>query len=142
MPDQSSLKYKTLYIIWAVLFVLTAALGFITSAEGTAQLLLRLAAAAFFIPPWVIVTKARKEGAYAHTKRIRRLAALWLLAAMVLLCASIASVNLSDTVGNVLYGVMTVACAPLVCGDFYFLPLFLMATLLIGAKSKPLEKIG
>ena len=133
-------SYKTLYILWAMLFVLTAGLSFVPNPTGIALLALRVLAVAYFLPPWLLLLLARRDGAYVHTRRIRRIAAGWLVLALVLLCANIASVNASEGVGTALHALMAVVCAPLACGDYYALPLFFYATLLIGAKSKPIQK--
>ena len=57
------LSYKMLYIAWVILFALTAVLGFLfPDAEGApARIALLVTAAVFFLPPWLILRKSRKE---------------------------------------------------------------------------------
>ncbi len=134
------LSYGFLYGAWIALGVVTAALSFWTGESGV--WLQRLAAAVYFVPAGLIVLKARQAGEYAHTRRVRRLAALWLVLAVVLLCLNIASVRFSQTAGDVLYAALAVVCAPLACGGFYALPLFGWAVLLFSAKSKPMSVLN
>ncbi len=135
----SHLSYPFFYGSWIALAVLTAGLSFLPGAQGAALTAQRLAAIAYFIPAVLIVLKARQSGAFVHTKRIRRLAIVWLALALVLLCLNIASVLFSELVGNVLYAVMAVVCAPVACGEFYGIPVFCWAVLLFASKSKPLR---
>ena len=62
------LSYKMLYIAWAVLFALTAVLGFVFPAAETlgAKIALAGLAVVFFLPPWLILGKSRSEGRRFH----------------------------------------------------------------------------
>ena len=51
---------KTLYILWAVLFILCAGLGFIPQPEGAVSVLLTVLSVVFFVPPaWLLYDAAR-----------------------------------------------------------------------------------
>ena len=101
------LSYKTLYIAWAVMFMLTAVLGFLFPAaqNGWARFALGLAAASL----------------------------AWTLALLVL---NLLSVTWSESLGNALYAGLVIVSSPMVCSNLYVLPLFLWGTLLTGAFSK------
>ena len=127
------LSYKTLYIAWAVMFVLTVILGFaLPNATGGALIFLRLAAAAFFLPPAVILVRALKTGERFHVRLVR-----WLALASIVLTAALLVLNLMsalwpEALGNALYGALVVVSAPMVCANHYALSLFLWGTLLAG----------
>ena len=125
-------RYRTLYILWAVLFVLTAVLGLLfPAAEGIGRGALMVLAAIFFVPPWMILLKARQEGNDHHRKLILLLSVLALAAAMALMCAVILSANLSAGVRQMVHILTTVVTAPMVCSNYYVLPLFLWASLFV-----------
>ena len=132
------LSYKTLYIAWAVMFALTAVLGFLfpEAQNGWAKFALGLAAAVFFLPPWAIVVKAKKENARFHSRLVGILAASSLAWTLALLVLNLLSVTWSAAVGNALYAALVIVSSPMVCSNLYVLPLFLWGTLLTGAFSK------
>ena len=134
----AKLSYKTLYVLWAGMFVLTAALGFLfpNVTDMTEKLPLQLATGAFFIPPWAIMTKANAEGTDKHIKIVRNLSLSSITATCVLLVLNIYSAGMGEAVGNALNAALTIISAPLVCSNFYVMPLFLWGTLLMGAFSR------
>ena len=52
------MKTKTLWLSWLYMFILCAVLGFIPEPGGFFKFLLVAAAAAFFVPGFVLLTKA------------------------------------------------------------------------------------
>ena len=129
------LRYDRLYPVWAGLFVLTAVLGLLfPEAEGFGRAILLTLTVGFFLPPWLILAKAKQTGDRQNVKLIRYLALASLAATMVLFCAGIWSVGTS--LGQTLQILMSIICAPLTCGNYYVLPMFLWATLLIGSFRK------
>lgn len=138
MQMLTKLKYNSLYWIWAILFALTALLGLLfPNVENTAgQIALLMITVLFFLPPWLILAKAKQEASLHHVRIVRYLSIASLAATLVFFCAGIFSVRFSETVGNILHILMTIVCAPLVCSNFYVLPMFLWATLLVGSFGK------
>ncbi len=137
MRSLVKLDYKLLYLLWAVMFVVTAVLGFLyPSVKAPAERFpLQLAAGAFFLPPWAILTKAKVQENVKHVHLVRNLTVLSLAATVALLCANMMSVGMSEQVGNALHAALTIVSAPLVCSNFYLMPLFLWGTLLMGSLS-------
>ena len=132
-----ALRYDRLYMIWGGLFALTAVLGLVfPGAEGFGRVLLLVCTAGFFLPPWLILAKARDAGNKSHVRLIRYLALGSLVLTMVLFCAGILSVRFGEALGNVVHVLMTIICAPLMCGNYYVLPMFLWATLMVGSFQK------
>ena len=66
-------SYKPLYMAWGFLYVLTAVLGLLfPEAEGTTvRLVLLLIAVMFFLPPALILERAKKAGDRLHIWLIR-----------------------------------------------------------------------
>ena len=129
------LSYKTLYIAWAVLFALTAVLGFIfPQAEGVgAKIAMLLISAVFFLPPWVILRKARAEGGRFHCWLIGFLALASIVLTAALLVLNLMSPLWNERIGIALNAALVIVSAPMVCSNFYVLPLFLWGTMLAAA---------
>ncbi len=129
------LSYKTLYMAWAVMFALTAVLGFVLpNAEGWGIRLIRgLAATVFFLPPWVVLAKARTEGKRFHVRLVGMLAVASIVLTVALLVLNLMSPMWSVSVGNALYAALVIVSNPMVCSNYYVLPLFLWGTLITGA---------
>ena len=91
------LSYKMLYIAWAILFALTAVLGFLfPDAEGApARIALLVTAAVFFLPPWLILRKSRKE-----EKRFHRWLVGFLSMASIVLTVVLLVLNLMSPLWN------------------------------------------
>lgn len=138
MQFLSKLRYRVLFLLWGVLFAVTAVLGlFFPGVENPWGLAgLRCVSILFFLPPWMILLKAQRENNRRRILLIRYLALAWLVLALALVCASIMSVNYFPAMGNLLHILLTVICTPMVCSNFYALPMFLWATLLIGSFGK------
>jgi hypothetical protein len=54
---------------------------------------------------------------------------------LVLLVLNFRSGNASDAAGDFLYGLLVVLSAPMVCSQYWFIPLFLWACLLMTSLS-------
>ena len=132
------ISYKTLYAIWAILFVLTAVLGFLfPDAEGTpARIALLVTAAVFFLSPGLILRKSRKEGKRFHGWLIGFLSVASIVLTVVLLVLNLMSPLWEARVGIALNSALVVISAPMVCSNFYALPLFLWGVLLVAAFKK------
>ena len=114
---------KMLFVLWGVLFAVTAALGFLPRQNG-----LTLAAAfLFFLPPVLLLWKKERE----TTLLVRNLAALSLGLTLVTLILNFILAVSSETLGNALHGILTVVSAPMICSGYWVLSLFLWACLLM-----------
>lgn len=131
----TKLNYKPLYQLWAGLFALTAGLGLLFPGVQNAagRFFLALISVFFFLPPWLILVKAKKEGKRDHLRLVRYLAIASLSLTLLLFCAGILSLPYGEAVGDLIHVLMTILCAPLVCSNYYVLPMFGWATLLTGS---------
>lgn len=131
------MSYTVLYILWGVLFAVTAGLGFVPSPEGMTKTVFMLLAGAFFVPGWTILAKANKEGNTKHKTVVRNLCVASLGATLLLMVVNLLSAGWSEAVGNALHAALTIVSAPMMCGQTYLLGLFMWGCLLMGSVSKP-----
>ncbi len=120
-----------LYVIWAVLYVLCAALGFLPSPEGAVYGLCVFASVLFFLPPGLVLYRAKQTGDRREPKRIRAIALIMLVVSCVMIILNILSVIASELTGRVLYSLMVVLTAPMVAGQWWIIGLFGWACLLV-----------
>ena len=125
-----------LYILWGGLYVLCGGLGLVTAPGATLRLLMILLSIALFIPPFVL----NRRGNRRVRLLVRNLSGIWLILTGVLLVANILSVLASETLGNILHGLLTIVSSPLVCSNSWALSIFLWACVFFDAQSKLRKK--
>ena len=125
------MKIKTLSILWADMFLLCAGLGFIPNPQGVGYGLLVVAALAFFVPPALILAKAKQANDKKPIRVVRNLSIAWLSATLIFLVANLASIGASAAMGTALYYMLIVISSPMICGQIWVLSLFLWACLLM-----------
>ena len=128
------MKNKDLYFAWGFFYILCAILGFIQEPSEILRALLFLLSVAFFVPGIWLLVRYQKTGDLQGLKIIRNLSIAALILDVVLLLVNILSYELSRAAGDVLYGVLTVLASPMVCSQFWVMPLFLWAVLLLWSK--------
>ena len=126
------MKTKTLWILWGCLWGLTALLGFIPSPAGLGKALLVLLALGFFVPPCLLLYRGDRKTAVT----IRTLSLIWLGLTTVLLVLNLLSIQATRVVGDVLYSILVVFTAPMICGQYWLAVVFLWACLLFAAISR------
>ena len=125
------MKKSTLFGLWAGLFIICAGLGFIPSPAGGLRILLTALSIGFFVPPAVLLYRAKQTGDGHTLQLLRNLSALSLLATMVLLVLNFLSAFWPKFWGDLLHGMLVVVSSPMVCSGYWALSLFLWACLLI-----------
>ena len=127
---------KTLFALWGGLFILCAGLGFIPEPEGALKIFMVLAALAFFVPPALLLYRAKQEADSDTRKLVRNLSALSLGLTVALLIGNFLGAAASETVGMVLHSVLVIVTSPMICSGYWALSLFLWACLLMGSLNK------
>ena len=122
---------KTLFILWAVLFGLCAALGFLPEPAGPLGTALTVLSVFSFLPPALLIHQAGKQADRHTLLLIRNLSALSLGLTLVLLVLNFWSALGPETLGAVLYGLLVVVSSPMICSGQWALSLFLWACLLM-----------
>lgn len=123
------------YTVWAGLFILCAGLGFIPEPAGFLKAMLILLTLGFFAVPVCFVNYLQKRGDVLHIKIVRNLSIASLGLTVVLILVNFMSMLASEAVGNALYVLLVIVSAPMVCGQYWVLSLFLWACLLFWTQS-------
>lgn len=119
-----------LYSIWAAMFVLCAALGFIPNPSGTAYAALFILAVLFFVAPIVLTYRAIKGGDVPEIKRIFAICLVWLVLTLVMLALNFLSVGFTAMGGKFVYWLLIIVSSPMVCGQVWVVSIFLWGCLL------------
>ena len=127
------MKKHYLFALWGGLFTLCAALGFIPAPGTALKILLTLLSVAFFIPGALLLYLSVKNGDRSTAELVRNLAAASLAFTLLLIVANFFSALGGETLGNILYSVLVIVSAPMVCSGYWALSLFLWACLMIAA---------
>ena len=134
------MKEKITYGVWACLYILCVGLGFVTDPQGVGKVLLVMTALIFFLPgAWLLYSGFRQK----DRKMLLHLRLVSLCSLMLTLAALVAfflSVNASDAVNKVFFEILALVSAPMLCGQYWFLSLFLWACLLMGTLYKTNKK--
>ena len=125
------MNQKFLFTLWGGLFIVCAAMGFIPAPAGVGRILLTLLSIAFFVPPALALYQAIQAGDQPVLRLIRNLSALSLCLTLVLLVLNFLSALRSETLGDILYNILTIVSSPMVCSGCWVLSLFLWACLLM-----------
>ena len=119
------------FALWGALFILCGGLGFIPAPTGVLRAGMILLSIGFFVPPGVLLWQAGKTGDTHTVTLIRNLSASSLGLTLTVLTVNLLSFMAPESVGNALYGVLVIVSAPMVCGQYWALSLFLWACLLM-----------
>ena len=123
---------KMLFVLWGVLFVLCAGLGFVPELQGFLKGLMTALSILFFLPPAWLLYKGDRETVLL----IRNLSALSLGVTLVTLILNFVLAVSSEFLGTVLHYVLVVVSAPMICSGYWVLSLFLWACLLMAGLKK------
>ena len=134
------MKEKISYIVWGALYILCAGLGFIENANGFGKVLLVVLAIVFFVPGAMLLYEGIRQKDRKKVLRIRYISAIVLGLTLVTLIANFFSVLASEAVGEALYDLLVLVSAPMVCGQFWIIGLFLWACLLMASFHKAVRK--
>jgi len=131
-------SYKALYTAWAALFALTAGLGLALTGERSlpVRVVCTVLMALFFLPPWMILARARARGHRSHIHLIRWLCIASLVLTAVLLVLNLRSAGLGEGLGRALNAALAVVSAPMLCANTFAAPLFLWGCLLADSFRK------
>ena len=125
------MSYPILYTLWASMFLLTAALGLLFPQEtGLSRWVLTAVTVNFFVPPWMILHRARAAEDRSQIRLVRYLSLASVVLTAVLLVLNLKSAGLSDAMGRALNAALAVVSAPMLCSNLFVLPIFLWGCLI------------
>lgn len=125
------MKKSVIYSIWAALYCLCVGLGFVENPEGFGKALLVATSLIFFLPPFYLAYRAKKENDRKTLTVLRLVSGSVLTLSLALLVLNFLSVYFDARTGLALYVMLVMFSAPMVCGQFWVLSLFLWACLLM-----------
>ncbi len=125
------MKKSVVYALWAVLYALCAGLGFLPNPTGFGRILLILTSLIFFVPGFYLAYRAKKENCRKTLLVLRLISGGVLALSLVFLVLNFLSVYFSAHTGLVLYVLLVMFSAPMVCSQVWVLSLFLWACLLM-----------
>lgn len=131
------MKTKILFALWGCIYALCVGLGTVENPEGLGKVLLVLTSLIFFIPPGCILYEGIRDGKKKQVKAVRITAILSLSLTLVLLVANFLSVSASAQAGGLVYELLILVSAPMVCSQYWVMSLFLWACLLWTTFIKP-----
>lgn len=123
------MKEKLLYMLWAGLYILCAALGFIPEPEKPLSTAMTLLSIAFFIPGFLLLYRG-------HKKTVGIISLISLGLTLLCLLLNVWSVGMTANDGTFVYTVLGLVSAPMLCSQVWILSLFLWACLLMGSLMK------
>jgi len=129
------MKEKIIYILWGCLYALCVGLGTVNNAQGFGKVLLILTALIFFIPGLYLLWLGHKQNRKILV-RLRWVAIASLSLTLGLLVANMFTVLLSEQTGKLLHEILALVSAPMLCGQYWSISLFLWACLLFGTLIK------
>lgn len=127
------MKQRSWLTLWAALFILCSALGFIPEPAGALAWVLALVSAVFFLPPAVILWQAGRSGDRKSIQLICFLSALSLGLSLAALVLNVAAAVHSEFLGTVLHYVLVVVSTPMIASGHWAISLFAWACLLMAA---------
>ena len=130
------MRNRFLYALWGALFILCAGLGFIPESDGALKLLRTGLSILFFLPPALLIWKARQERNRAALLLVRNLSIVSLSLSVALIIANFLTVFRSQLLGDILHGILVVVSSPMICGGHWAMSLFFWACLLIASLKK------
>lgn len=123
------MKKKTVvYVVWAVWYLICLFLSLGKPPVGWAKAPFVLVGLLFFVPPFYLLYISKKGA--KTIKLVRTISTVSIATFVVLYALNLMSVNWSVTAGRVLYYLMVVFCAPIMCGQFFAVSLYLWGCLL------------
>ena len=130
------MKKSTLLLIWGILYIICAGLGFIPEPQGIVRAMLFLVSLLFFLPPAVLLYRGKTQGDRDAVRLVRWLSAASLGLTLICLCGNILAALGGDELGDIMHILLGLVSAPMFCSNFWVVPLFLWAVLLITSFKK------
>ena len=129
---------KSIYLaLWGGMYVLCCVLGFLPEQTGFSLYVMAAVSLLFFLPPFLMVRKAKEKKDFKTLKLTRRICLISLGLSTVLLVANFLSVlSPSETLGNVLHVILSLVSVPMMSSNLPLLSLLLWACLLSISKTK------
>ena len=133
------MKKTVLYSIWAAMYILCVGLAYIQNPPTASKVALAVIAVLFFVPGAILLWDAKQGNDKSGILRIRIISIVSLSLTLIAFIANLLSIRASQAVGDALYDLLILVSAPMVCGQYWILSLFLWSCLLSASfyKTQP-----
>ena len=129
------MKKTILLFIWGWLYLICAALGHATDVTAAQQTAMTILSVLFFLPGFLLLLDGWKKKKKAACNLVFYISLGSLALTLVMLLLNVLSVTGSETLGNVMYELLIWLSSPMICCGYWFLSLFLWASLLFASIS-------
>ena len=130
---------KELYSLWGILFIFCAGFGFVPAPDGFARGMLVTLSLAFFVPPMILMVQSKNKGDKLTVSLIRNLSVLSLGSTVLVLILNFLFLGLPEVV-DILYVMLVIVSAPMICSQYWVVSLFFWACLLMMGLTKAKKK--
>lgn len=130
------MKSKFLYPVWAMLYILCVCFGAISQRSAAGQVMMTMMSLLFYVPPAIMLIEALQAQDNQTLKVLRLISGLSLGLTLLALVGNILSVLAPQVVGDILYVVLLLASAPMLCCGYWVLTLLLWAVLFFSTFPK------
>ena len=125
---------KWLYGSWGLLYIVTVALGLIQGAAGAGKVLLLLCGILFFVPAFWLLWHHIAAGDRKGILRLRLISLASLVLTLVcIIVFFLAAAQEGEVFSGIMYDVLNLVSAPMLCCQYWVVSLFLWACLLFGS---------
>jgi len=124
-------KKTVVYVVWAVWYLICLFLCLGRTPIGWEKAPFVLVGLLFYVPPFYLLWLSKKEETKKTVVTLRIISAASLALFVVLYALNIMSANWSVLAGRILYYLLIVFCAPILCGQFFVFGLYLWACILM-----------
>lgn len=121
---------QKIMMTWAFLYGICAALGFFPNPTGAFAGFMIVMSVAFFIPPAILAFRGVRGKDYVLLEKLKYISLIWLGMTTLLVCLNFLSVEASQAAGKVLYWILILVSAPMICCGTWVVPIFLWGCLL------------
>ena len=124
-------KTKKIWLFWGLFYLICTVCGFVSSPSGVAYGLFVLLSLGFFVPPGMLIYQAVTQKDRKLLKTVRLLSIVSISVTLVMILLNFLTFEASESWGLVLYWLLILVSAPMVCGQAWIIGLFGWACLLM-----------
>ena len=124
-------KKTVLYIVWACMYILCVGLGTLTDVSPLGVAVLALIGVAFFVPGFFLAADGLKKKNRKDLFLLRMVCICSLSLTALALVGNFLSVQASAELGAVMYDMLALVSAPMLCIQYWAISIFLWACLLM-----------
>lgn len=124
-------KQTKLFIAWGILYIVCTVWGFIPHPQGALYGFLFLSSLGFFIPPAILLYDGVQHQDRKRFVLMRNISLASLILTVIVLILNFMTMNASAEAGKVLYWLLILVSAPMICSQVWVVSLFCWACLLM-----------